>query len=291
MSKTRLMRVVLALCTAVLVACAEPKDGATGTEANEATTVIRNDLLGLIQAEPYAAACFVLRAPDGTVYLIGDSLAKERFVPASTFKVPHALLALQYGVFAGADSASTLRPYLGQHAPNRPETHKPQTLRSAIRQSVLWYFQDIADSMGIAREREGLQRIGFGNAEPGDETTLRTFWLTGPLAISPLEQTVWWARFMAGKLPIDSLHIIAVQAQATYTHPMGTMVYKTGWGVLPQQQLGWLVGALQHHGGWYTYAYLQVYQGGNGVPDGAPEGFAQQRFTARDLALAALLQE
>jgi len=62
---------------------------------------------------------------------------------------------------------------------------------SAMRNSVLWYFQRIARTGHGARARL-LKRFDYGNADPSSGWT--TFWLGESLIISPDEQL----RFCSG---------------------------------------------------------------------------------------------
>jgi beta-lactamase class D len=62
-----------------------------------------------------------------------------RVTPASTFKIPHALAALDSGVLAGPDATLT---YDG--SPDIPSAWKrDHTLASAMRYSVVWYFRSL----------------------------------------------------------------------------------------------------------------------------------------------------
>ena len=63
-----------------------------------------------------------------------------RLSPASTFKIPHALVALETGVAA----ADTLEKWDGMKYPRQREWNRDHTIISALRPSVLWLFQRIA---------------------------------------------------------------------------------------------------------------------------------------------------
>ena len=74
---------------------------------------------------------------------------------------------------------------------------RDHTLASAMRDSVLWYFQRVAERLGAAREREYLKKFDYGNADP--TSGLTTFWLGGSLQISPEEQLRFMRRLYAGE--------------------------------------------------------------------------------------------
>ena len=114
-----------------------------------------------IRAAAAPGACFLLyEVGVGEVRRSPATACDTRLTPASTFKVPHALAALDAGVIDGAD---TTFKYNG--APVSYESwRRDHTLASAMRNSVVWYFQRLAELLGPAREREYLRRFDYGNA-------------------------------------------------------------------------------------------------------------------------------
>jgi beta-lactamase class D len=158
-------------------------------------------------------ACFVLREiGKGDVVRKGGDECKKRSTPASTFKIPHALIALETGV-VGEEEKLTMPP-------NRtfPRWGGEHTLRSATHDSVVTFFQAMARRIGPEREKEWLRKLEYGNEDasgPVDE-----FWLNGTLRISPDEQVSFLEKLAAGKLPV-SRHA-AKYVRSSVTHPEGT---------------------------------------------------------------------
>ena len=102
--------------------------------------------------DPAFKGCFELLNLDEGRRLRSDSgNCAARVSPASTFKIPHALIALENGIVA--DETTPLR-WNGTQYPIA-DWNRDQTLASAIRGSVVWYFQRIADQLGTAREQLG----------------------------------------------------------------------------------------------------------------------------------------
>jgi len=64
-------------------------------------------------------------------------------------------------------------------------------------------FQTIATQLGHAREAAAVRRLDYGNADVGRPEELRRFWLSGPLAISALEQVRFLEGLRAGTLAAD----------------------------------------------------------------------------------------
>jgi beta-lactamase class D len=146
---------------------------------------------------PLTGACFLLHEiGGGAVRREPSSACQWRVTPASTFKIAHALAALDAGIVSGPDARFK---YDGRPVPFE-SWNRDHTLASAMCHSVVWYFQRLAEALGIEREREYLQKFAYGNADPGDDLT--TFWLGGPLLISPDEQLTFLLRFYQDSLPV-----------------------------------------------------------------------------------------
>lgn len=191
-------------------------------------------------------SCFLLQdMGGGEVRREGDGCA-VRVPPASTFKIAHALAALDAGVVEGADAKFA---YDGSPQPFE-SWRRDHTLASAMRWSVVWVFQRIAQRLGIDREREYLRKLSYGNADPS--SALTTFWLDGSLTISPEEQRDFLLRLYRGELPvkrsaIESVRRILVQpkdaivsASGEHPFPAGGAIVSAKTGSVPGVR--WLVG-------------------------------------------------
>ena len=191
-----------------------------------------------------------------------------RLSPASTFKIPHALVALETGVI----TPETLQRWDGTKYTNRSPWEKSHTLESAIQNSVVWFFQRTAVSIGPDRMRGFLERFRYGNADtsgPPDQ-----YWLNGRLRISADEQVAFLRRFYANDLGITASHHAAVRRamieppggvqNATGVHQLtkpwsaGTeLTAKTGAGMALTDsaiRVSWLVGRLSVRGKHYIFA-------------------------------------
>jgi beta-lactamase class D len=163
--------------------------------------------------------CFVLAPVNGPETVVGGEECGRRTLPASTFKVPHALVALQTGVVTGKTVIKwdgTKRDY--------PTWNQDQTLESAIRMSAVWVFQQFATAIGRERELEYLRTFRYGSATFEHEVT--NFWLNGDLQISPVEEVAFLRRMFSYELPIDRVHIDTVKADLTM--PRGKFVNAAG---------------------------------------------------------------
>ncbi|HEY6079090.1 MAG TPA: penicillin-binding transpeptidase domain-containing protein [Polyangiaceae bacterium] len=117
--------------------------------------------------------------------------------PASTFKIPHSMIALETGVVEGPD---TLMPWDKQQywVENWNQDLK---FRDAFRVSCVPCYRAIARKVGEQQEHDWVQKLGYGNRDTSGGVD--RFWLWGGLRITPLEQIDFLRRFDGNQLPIS----------------------------------------------------------------------------------------
>ena len=221
-------------------------------------------------------SCFLLQEVGKPEIRRGPAdVCAMRIAPQSTFKVPHALAALDAGVIAGADT--TFR-YDGS-AYAFESWRRDHSLLSAMQSSAVWYFQRLAERLGLERERAYLQRLEYGNADPSSGLT--TFWLGGSLRISPEEQLRFVRRLFDGSLPVSATAVkvvrdVLIQPQGRIVNaggehafgrwPVGTVVRaKTGSGSDGSgRAVRWLIGHVSRGG--QEWIFVSCVVGGETTP-------------------------
>jgi beta-lactamase class D len=176
--------------------------------------------------------------------------AGERLLPASTFKIPHTLIALETGVATGPDFGLSRDSVRAPRQPWWPSVWaQDHTLRTALPASVVWYYQELARRIGPERMREYRRRFDYGNADIGGG--IDQFWLTGDLRISTDEQVAFLRRFLGNALGVSPRTAeIARDLLVLEETPDYRLSGKTGWaGVdIDGPEIGWLVGWLERDG-------------------------------------------
>lgn len=203
------------------------------------------------------ATCFESHAATGTIVLV-DERAEEPVVlvhdedraslrrsPASTFKIPHALFALDAGVVRDEFQVfewDGVERWL-------PAWNRDQDLRSSMRNSCVWVYQRFADRIGPGREEEYMRSINYGNADAsGGEDG---FWIDGGLEVSAHEQVAFLRRLYRNELPFAVEHqrlvkdIMIVEAGRDWI-----LRAKTGW----EGTHGWWVGWVERPEGAVFFA-------------------------------------
>jgi beta-lactamase class D len=211
-----------------------------------------------------AGECVVVAPLNGPQTVVGGDECRRRTLPASTFKVPHALVALQTKVVTDKSVMKwdgTRRDY--------PAWNRDQTLDSSLKMSVVWVFQQFAMAIGRERELEYLRSFGYGSSSFAHDVT--NFWLNGDLQISPLEQIAFLRRMFSYDLPVDRAHIDTVKGDLTlpagkirtaageHAFPLrwpGQVVVhaKTGNGTVDGERVSWLIGEIDSGGKQYLFA-------------------------------------
>jgi beta-lactamase class D len=215
---------------------------------------------------PPAAAgeCVIIAPLDGAPEtVVGGAECDRRTLPASTFKVPHALIALDTGVV----SDSTTMKWDGTKQ-DFPVWEHDHTLDSAIKSSVVWFFQRAARSIGRDRELTHLRAFSYGSqtfSGPVDR-----FWLNGELTISPREQIAFLKRMFSYQLPIARRHVDTVIAAMTMppgklsnasgvhdfavASPPPVVRAKTGNGTVKGERASWVIGEVESDGRRFVFA-------------------------------------
>jgi beta-lactamase class D len=190
--------------------------------------------------------------------VVNPAEAGRRHLPASTFKIPNTLIGLETGAIPDA----TFRlPWDGNRRPIEA-WNRDHDLASAMRHSVVWYYQEVARRVGPGRMRALVAAFGYGNRDTGADQAIDRFWLEGPIAISPLEQVDFLARMRAGKLPVKPAHVALVRRIITLDERPGLVLQgKTGLGDEGDRVVGWLVGFLEKDRRTYVYATLVLAPG------------------------------
>ncbi|GGQ28795.1 beta-lactamase class D [Actinomadura coerulea] len=209
----------------------------------------RDDLRAVFDAAGVHGSFALLDVNSRATTVVDRRLAETPLVPASSFKVPHALVALETGAVKSPDEVI---PWDGTPQPF-PEWEQDMTMREAIRISNAAAFQVIARRIGLQRERQWLHRFGYGNRQTG--TKVDRFWLDGPLKISAVEQTRFLERLAAERLPASRANQRTVRDLIKQEEKDGYTLYaKSGWQNAPGPGTGWWVGWVDRGGRVSTFA-------------------------------------
>lgn len=246
-------RLLLLLGFGLLSGCGPASDTAPEEPAAPA---IPADTLNLDAFFKGLEGTFVLwDAQTGRTHAYNPQRARQRFLPASTFKIPNALIALETGVASGPDFLLARDSVAAPRQAWWPASWlQDQTLQSAFQNSVYWYYQILARRIGPERMQAYLHQFAYGNEDLSGG--IDTFWLEGGLRISPEEQVAFLQRFYYGELGLSDRTTALVKDIMVLKDTLDYRLSgKTGTAaVTPTRELGWLVGYVEQGPSVYIYA-------------------------------------
>ncbi len=199
-----------------------------------------------------------------------DGSCDKRYAPASTFKVPLAVI--------GFDKDILKSP----HEPLwqwKPDFKAPKRDQKAVdpeiwlKDSVLWYSREITHRLGQKQFAQAIAQLDYGNHDvsgtAGKHDGLTASWLGSSLEISADEQAQFIAKLVAETLPVSK----AAQAKTKASMPVFTS--DTGWKVTGKtgsiwlrdtkgnynrnRPLAWFVGWAEKDGRTVIFAKMKVY--------------------------------
>lgn len=231
---------------------------------------------------PYQVeGCFtLLDAAQDRLLIHNDSLCNIAYLPASTFKIPNALIALNEGIVRDTLQLFTWNGYKWPHE----AWNKDQTLVTALENSCIWVFFEIADQVGVEKYQQYLDTLNYGNkvlTGPPDR-----FWLAGDFGISARQQIEFLEKFYFYQLPFSREHIDLVKHILTVERTNDyTLFAKTGAGRVGETQyIRWYVGYLVSDNHPYLFAM-------NYLTDDYSLGVARREITKNILQGLGLMEE
>lgn len=207
---------------------------------------------------------FVMHDTAGkTRYQYNDPLVSKAFSPCSTFKIFLGIVGLETGAIKDED---TVEKWDGTKAPIEA-WNKDANLKTAMSESVNWYFQTVSSRIGEAELKKYLKLMHYGNEDMS--SGIDNFWMSdaGSLRITPAQQVAFLERLVAEKLPVSarSQQIIKRVLQVD-EGPHGVLFGKTGTeGADGKLIAGWFVGFVEGKGDKYIFAtHIQSPNGASG---------------------------
>jgi beta-lactamase class D len=187
---------------------------------------------------------FVLHEPQrDRILVFNEARARQRFLPASTFKIPNALIGLEVGSIRDQHEVFEWdgKPKL------RRVWERDHTLDTGMRESVVWMYQEIARRTGKARMKQWLARFEYGNQDIGG--AIDNFWLQGGLRISAMEQVEFLRKLRENRLPVTQRSSRLVRNALVFERtPQYTIYAKTGTTGTVKEPVAWWIGWIEREG-------------------------------------------
>jgi beta-lactamase class D len=186
-----------------------------------------------------ATGTVIIASQNHIEYIFNQNRAKSLLSPASTFKIPNSIIALETGTIK--DQNEIIKWDKKQY--DIETWNQDQTLKTAFKYSCLPAYQYIANKIGIKNYNIFLKRLQYGTYSI-NQNNLRDFWLKDKgLYISPLDQIHFLQKLYAKKLPISERTYGILKDVMLAENEKDYQIYaKTGAATENWQGHGWYVG-------------------------------------------------
>jgi beta-lactamase class D len=203
-------------------------------------------------SSPETSTLVIKRLSDNKVWISNLERVETRFIPASTSKIPHTLIALETKQVL----PETLFKWDGQKR-TFTSWNQDQTLTQAYRHSVVWVYQEITQSLGRDIMASWLKGFNYGNHDIGTCGNVTRYWLDGPLKISALEQVNFLTKLSKREFPLSpETYEKSWAIFKNETNGSHILYAKTGWMYDENaMDIGWFVGWVETHNPSETYVF------------------------------------
>jgi beta-lactamase class D len=199
---------------------------------------IREGLLTRFRDEGTVGTFVAYKVDDYLIIASDKERSGEGRLPASTFKIPNSLIALETGVVQDPDKDV----FKWDGVKRAIEAwNRDHTMRSAIAASAFPVYQEIARRIGEARMQKYVDLLEYGNRNIGGG--IDQFWVSGDLRIDPMQQVDFLDRLRRGVLPMSKRSQDLVRDILPVTK-IGDAVIRAKSGLTDKANgsLGWMVG-------------------------------------------------
>ncbi|MCP1224732.1 penicillin-binding transpeptidase domain-containing protein [Sebaldella sp. S0638] len=170
--------------------------------------------------------------------------------PDSTYKIYDALIGLELGIIKSGDTSMKWNGKANSYS----VWDQDQTLESALKDSVNWYFQEIDKKAGKKQLYSYYKKISYGNYNLSGD--ISDYWMESSLRISPVEQVLLLKDFYTDNLVFNDKNIKAVKNALKLSENNGKILFgKTGTGTLDGKNVnGWFVGFVEKEDNVFIFA-------------------------------------
>lgn len=201
-----------------------------------ATILNANELEKIFMQNKVEGTLIISSLKNDKNFIHNKKRADKRFAVASTFKIPHTLIALNESVVKSKDDVIKWDEKKRSYLP----WNKDQTLSSAIAVSCVWCYKRFSKKISREKYKKYLQDFNYGNKTIGEDKS--SFWLNGSLKISANEQVKFLKKLYNYDLPMPKKYIDIVKDIITIEKNKAyTLKAKSGWS----GKIGWYVGYIE----------------------------------------------
>lgn len=202
------------------------------------------------------------------IYYLDEERCDMLYTPASTFKIFNSLVGLETGVIP---DTSYVIPWDGIQRGSYGPWHRDNSLKTAFRYSVVWYYQELARKVGEKEMQRLIDINNYGNQNISGG--IDQFWLKGGLRISQNQQIEFLKKLYKEDLYFKKENqksvkdIMLVESNEDYR-----LFAKTGSGMQDNLWYGWYVGWIESENSVYFFATNFETEDSKKITTGARKG-------------------
>jgi len=239
------------LITIIFYSCSgNKKTNSIKKEMNNRNQVINLEFQTIIDSAKVDGAILVYDLQTDTYYSNNFTWANKERLPASTFKIPNSIIALESGI---VENDSAIFKWNGEKRFLKV-WEQDLIFRDAFRFSCVPCYQELARKIGDERMNKYLTSLDYGNMRV-DSINIDVFWLEGDSRISQFQQIDFLKRFYSSKLPISERTKIIMKSMIKIEERnQYKLSGKTGLSVTNKIYNGWFVGYIESESKAYFFA-------------------------------------
>lgn len=248
------MKILYFLSVLVLLnACSEKKTSSDQKESDLKAIeqqIIVPAFQTIIDSADVRGSILIYELENNKYYSNDFEWSQNGYLPASTFKIPNSIIALETGV---VENDSTLFRWNGESR-SLSSWEQDLVFVDAFHFSCVPCYQEVARDIEVERMTEYLDNLEYGTMDV-DSTNIDLFWLQGESRITQFQQIDFLKRFYRSELPIsDRTEEIMKRMMIIEENDDYTLSGKTGWSIRNGNNNGWFVGYIKSRNKMYFFA-------------------------------------
>jgi beta-lactamase class D len=171
-------------------------------------------------------------------YVYNDNRANTLLLPASTFKIPNTLIALEEKLM----DANTLFKWDGVER-SISNWNQDLSVQQAFQFSSVPVYQELAKKIGVQKYTFYLESMDYGNKIIHYDSS--GFWLHGDFGITPKQQVLFLRKLIRRELLFSKYAYDVLKSIMAISVGTTTIYAKTGWATSAIEPHGWFVGYVE----------------------------------------------
>jgi len=212
--------------------------------------IIKSELNNIFNKMDLNGSILILDTKTGDYISNNFEWQKQGSLPASTFKIPNTIIALELGI---VENDSTILQWDGKKRAMEI-WEQDLKLKDAFQYSCVACYQNIAKEIGTERMQKYLKLLNYKGMDVKNNN-INKFWLEGKSRINQRQQIEFLSDFYFDKLPISiSTKNIMKSIMLNKSEKGYKLFAKTGWAMRKKNNIGWYIGFIETNDNTYIFA-------------------------------------